>query len=136
MRWAPIRPVSCRTPAPSRLLVLSLGALIVADLLLSLSAHLASDFAGIALWGVHMALSQGLLSKLVADRAPAALRATAFGVFNLSAGLMLLAASVMAGALWEYVGAFATFLTGAGLAALAAFLILILLPEGRRSGNA
>jgi MFS family permease len=80
----------------------------------------ATVFAGAALWGLHMAFTQGLLSKLVADTVPADLRGTAFGLFNLVSGGALLLASVIAGALWSAVGPSATFLAGAGFASVAA----------------
>jgi predicted MFS family arabinose efflux permease len=83
------------------------------------TASLPLLFAGIALWGVHMGLTQGLLSTLVADAAPAQLRGTAFGVFNLASGVALFAASVIAGALWSALGAAATFGAGALFAAIA-----------------
>ncbi len=98
-------------------------ALIGADLCLAFLHNLAGAFLGIALWGVHLALSQGLLSKLIADRAPAALRASAFGIFNLFTGLMLLAASVLAGLLWASIGPSATFLTGAAFCVLSLLLV-------------
>jgi MFS family permease len=74
---------------------------------------------GVVLWGLHMGLTQGLLSTLVADSAPAELRGTAFGIFNLVSGLAVLAASILAGALWDRFGAQATFLAGAAFTALA-----------------
>ena len=74
---------------------------------------------GIALWGLHMGLTQGVLSTLVADAAPAEARGTAFGLFNLASGLLLLAASVTAGVLWDALGPAATFWTGGGFAAAA-----------------
>ena len=74
-------------------------------------------FVGAALWGAHMALTQGLLAKLVADTAPPELCGTAFGLFNLVSGGALLLASVIAGALWSALGAPATFLAGAAFAA-------------------
>jgi MFS family permease len=101
------------------LLVWGLLALIAADLMLASSEHRVFFFVGIALWGVHMGLTQGLLSTLVADAAPAALRGTAFGVFHLVAGAALLAASVLAGWLWSSFGAPATFYAGAGFTAVA-----------------
>src|SRR5439155_25562208 len=70
-------------------------------------------FAAILLWGAHMGLTQGLLSALVADAAPAHLRGTAFGVFNLVSGIALLGASVLAGWLWSAFGAAYTFYAGA-----------------------
>jgi MFS family permease len=81
-------------------------------------------FAGAALWGLHMAFTQGLLSKLVADTAPAELLGTGFGIFNLVSGASLLLASVTAGLLWSAFGASATFLAGAAFAAVAAIGLL------------
>ena len=106
------------------LLLVGLALLIVADLVLAAAPSLPLVFVGAALWGVHMALTQGLLSKLVADTAPAALRGTAFGVFNLVSGGALLLASVIAGALWSAVGASAMFLAGAAFAAVTAVGLL------------
>ncbi len=105
--------------SPKKLLLLGLAALIAADLLLALDGGLMAVFAGILLWGVHMALTQGLLSKLVADHSPERLRGSAFGLFNLGSGLALLAASVIAGLLWDQIGPHATFLAGAAFASTA-----------------
>jgi hypothetical protein len=88
-------------------------------------ASLAGAFAGIALWGLHLALTQGLLAKLVADRAPVELRGSAFGLFNLATGLATLAASAVAGLVWTRAGSDATFIVGAGLAAAAGVLTVI-----------
>ena len=109
---------SDRVPA-RRLFALGLLALIAADLALGLVSGLGGAFLGIALWGVHMALTQGLLAKLVTDHAPADLRGSAFGVFNLMTGVAMLFASVIAGLVWDRFGANATFLVGAGFAAVA-----------------
>jgi MFS family permease len=106
------------------LLLIGLAVLIVADLLLALATTSWQVFAGAALWGLHMGLTQGLLSKLVADNAPAELRGTAFGILNLVSGVALLLASVVAGSLWEFVGPTATFIAGAAFAATAATGIL------------
>jgi MFS family permease len=100
-------------------LALGIVFLIAADLLLALSDNLAVIAAGIVLWGLHMGFTQGLLASLVADRAPADLRGTAFGIFSLVSGLALLIASVAAGWLWDAVGPRATFFGGATFAALA-----------------
>ncbi len=110
--------------SPRALLLAGLVLLIAADLVLALAAAPPLAFAGAALWGAHMALTQGLLSKLVADAAPAELRGTAFGLFNLVSGGALLLASVTAGALWSALGAPATFLAGAAFAAAAAIGLL------------
>lgn len=96
-----------------------LACLILADLVLALASGLAAAFAGIALWGLHMALTQGLLAKLVADRAPPELRGSAFGMFNLAAGVAMLISSALAGLLWDRFGASSTFFAGAGFATLA-----------------
>jgi MFS family permease len=101
------------------LLIWGLVALIVADLLLGASTAWPAFFLGIMLWGAHMGLTQGLLSAMVADAAPEKLRGTAFGVFHLVSGAALLAASVIAGALWSAFGAQWTFLAGAAFTALA-----------------
>ncbi len=106
--------------SPRTLLLLGLALLIVADLALAFAASPLMVFLGAALWGLHMALTQGLFSKLVADTAPKELLGTGFGVFNLVSGLALLLASAIAGSLWSALGATATFLAGAGFAAVAA----------------
>lgn len=98
--------------------------LILADLALALLPGIGGAFLGIGLWGAHMALTQGLLAKLVADHAPAELRGSAFGVFNLATGLALLFASLIAGLMWDRIGSEATFLTGAGFAGLALVLLI------------
>ena len=94
-------------------------ALIAADLLLARATAPAPALAGAALWGLHMALTQGLLAALVAATAPEDLRGTAFGVFNLASGIALLAASAVAGALWQALGPAATFTAGAVFTAIA-----------------
>jgi MFS family permease len=114
-----------RWPA-RRLLVLGLLTLIAADALLALAQGPGLMCAGAAVWGVYMGLTQGLLSKLVADVAPAALRGTAFGVFNLVNGVSLLLASVLAGALWSACGAGATFAAGGVFAGVAVLGLLLL----------
>lgn len=107
------------------LMVLGLAALVVADLFLALGHGLSASFTGIGLWGVHLALTQGLLSKLVADHAPPELRGSAFGLFNLMTGLAMLLASIMAGLVWDRISPSATFMVGAGFAVLAAAMVLI-----------
>ena len=108
-----------------RLLVLGLAVLLVADLLLAWSNHWTWVWAGVALWGLHLGITQGLLATMVADTAPADLRGTAFGVFNLVSGLAMLAASVLAGWLWDAFGAPLTFLAGALFSALALAAIVL-----------
>lgn len=111
------------------LLVLGLGVLVIADVVLAMAASPWIAFLGAAFWGLHMALTQGLLSKLVANTAPAELRGTAFGIFNLMSGGALLLASVIAGLLWSVFGASATFIAGASFAALAATGLLLFRPK-------
>jgi MFS family permease len=108
------------------LLLIGLALLIAADVVLAAAVDATTVFVGAALWGLHMAFTQGLLSKLVADTVPAQLRGTGFGIFNLVSGGALLLASVIAGALWSTIGPSATFLAGAGFAALAAIGLLTL----------
>jgi MFS family permease len=103
-----------------RLLLIGLLMLIAADVVLAFAPSAPLAFVGAALWGLHMALTQGLLAKLVADTASAGMRGTAFGIFNLVSGVALLGASTIAGALWTLYGAAATFLGGAAFAIIAA----------------
>jgi MFS family permease len=112
-----------RWHAPT-LLIAGLAALVGADLVLAAAASPSHALMGAALWGLHMALTQGLLSKLVGDAAPAELRGTAFGIFNLASGGALLVASVMAGVLWSTLGPSATFIAGAAFAGLAGLGLL------------
>jgi MFS family permease len=102
-----------------KLLVGGTLVLIAADLVLASGSDTTTLLAGIGLWGVHMGMTQGLLATMVADTAPADLRGTAFGMFNLVSGVALLLASVLAGWLWDAHGAAATFQGGAVLAVLA-----------------
>jgi MFS family permease len=95
------------------------GLLVAADLVLAFTTGIAGVAVGVALWGLHMGFTQGLLATLVADTAPPELRGTAYGMFNLLTGLALLVASVLAGALWESIGPQGTFLAGAVFTALA-----------------
>jgi predicted MFS family arabinose efflux permease len=109
--------------------VFGLALLVFADVVLAMAASPWLTFAGAAFWGLHMAFTQGLLSKLVADTAPADLRGIAFGVFNLISGAALFLASVIAGSLWSAFGASATFIAGASFAILAAMGLLLYRPE-------
>lgn len=115
--------------AARTLLGWGLVCLILADAVLAFAIGLPLVFVGIGLWGAHMALTQGLLAKLVADHSPAALRGTAFGLFNLVTGVALLCASILAGSLWDIVGPEATFATGGVLALMALALSLPLLGD-------
>lgn len=101
-----------------RLLLLGMLLLVVADLLLATATHPLHVLLGAAVWGLHMASTQGLLSKLVADASPPQLRGSAFGIFNLVTGLALLLASTIAGGLWSLAGPSATFIAGAIFATL------------------
>ena len=106
------------------LMLWGLVALILADLALAWSVAPWQAFVGAALWGLHMGLTQGLLSKMVADGVPAELRGSAFGIFNLVSGVALLLASVVAGTLWQLIGPSATFIAGGVFAVVAAIGIL------------
>ncbi len=110
----------------SRHVLLALGCVVmlVADLMLAFATSLPWVMLGIALWGVHMGLTEGLIAALTADYAPEKLRGSAFGVINLARGVMALLASALAGGLWTWSGPTATFITGAGLAILTALLAL------------
>jgi MFS family permease len=119
--------------AARTLLLLGMAVLIAADAVLAMASSPWTAFLGAAFWGLHMALTQGLLSKLVADTAPGDLRGTAFGIFNLVSGGALLLASVIAGSLWNAYGAPATFVAGALFAALAVTGLLLYRPQAQAS---
>jgi len=114
------------------LLALGLAVLVASDLVLAASAHWSSILLGVALWGVHMGITQGLLAALVAHTAPADLRGTAYGFFNLVSGVAMLCASVVAGWLWETHGASTTFYAGAIFSVVA---LLAMWPMARRPGR-
>ena len=101
------------------MLAAGIGLLIAADVVLALAHNAWAVGAGALLWGLHMGATQGLLAAIVADAAPADLRGTAFGVFNLMSGVALFAASVIAGALWTVFSPAMTFYAGAAFAAVA-----------------
>ena len=107
-----------------RLLLAGLAVLVLADVVLAASTHWTGLLLGVALWGVHMGMTQGLLAAMVADTAPADLRGTAYGFFNLMSGLAMLAASVVAGLLWQYWGPAWTFGAGAVFSAVAMAALL------------
>jgi len=107
-----------------RLLVAGLVILGVSDIVLAHSVHWSILLVGVALWGLHMGMTQGLLATMVSHSAPAHLRGTAFGLFNLASGLVTLVSSVIAGALWDTIGAAATFYAGAAFCVVTIVLLL------------
>ncbi|WP_363349258.1 MFS transporter [Methylocystis echinoides] len=114
-------------------LAAGMGVLLLADVALAVAPSLPLVWVGVALWGLHMGLTQGLFAALVADAAPGALRGTAFGVFNLAGGLALLLSSLGAGKLWDLYGPSATFAAGGLLAALSLVAIVPLSTAARRA---
>jgi MFS family permease len=100
----------------TRLLTAGLVVLIASDIVLAHGTHWTVMLVGVALWGLHMGMTQGLLATMVSHTAPANLRGTAFGFFNLLSGMVTLVSSVIAGEMWDRLGAAATFYTGAGFA--------------------
>ena len=117
------------------LLLLGLCALIAADLVLAAGSSLPAIFIGIGLWGLHMGLTHGVRAALIAATAPERLRGTAFGLFGLITGLAALIASVLAGLLWDRIGAGATFLTGAAFAATALIAFLLVTQDPGAAGK-
>ncbi|RVD77921.1 MFS transporter [Pseudomonas koreensis] len=109
----------------TKLLVVGMGLLILADLVLAQSSSAITMMLGVALWGLHMGFSQGILASLVADKAPEKLKGTAFGIFNLVSGVCMLIASVLAGWLWQSIGSDSTFVVGALIASTALILLLL-----------
>jgi len=111
-----------------QLLMWGLVVLLMADVVLAQSSHWSGVLAGVLLWGIHMGMTQGLLAAMVAKTAPADLLGTAFGFFNLVSGLAMLVASVLAGVLWDSLGASATFVGGA-VFCVVAFVGLLRRPQ-------
>ena len=107
----------------TRLLAIGLAVLIAADLVLASNDHWTTVLLGVALWGVHMGITQGLLARMVADTTPEDLRGTAYGFFNLLSGLAMLAASVLAGLLWDRLGAAFTFYAGVAFCVVTAIVL-------------
>lgn len=121
--------------SPRSILMVGMGVLIVADLILAQTMGYAGLAVGVMLWGAHMALTQGIFSRMIADSAPDHLRATSFGAFWFVTGIATLLASLAAGLLWDRDGSGATFLMGAGAAAVA-LAMLSLLRDDRPKGTA
>ena len=114
------------------ILAVGMICLMLADLALAILDGIGGAFVGIALWGAHMALTQGLFAKLIADNAAPELRGSAYGLFNLATGLTMLFASVIAGVVWDRFGADATFLVGGTFALLA--IVLLFVQRGPTAG--
>jgi MFS family permease len=114
--------------SPRTILMAGIAVLIAGDLVLARTGGFAGLVIGVALWGAHMALTQGIFARMIADSAPGELRATSFGAFYFVTGIAALLASLGAGWLWDREGSGAVFVTGAGVAALA-WAMLALLPE-------
>jgi len=114
-------------------LFFGLMTLIVADLVLAAAPSVIGEAIGVALCGAHMGLTQSALASLVADTSPPELRGSAFGYFNLLGGAAALAASVIAGALWDRIGPPATFLASAVFAFFT--LLGLIWLRTRLSGN-
>ena len=120
--------------SPRGILMAGMAVLVAGDLILAYGTGLAWVFAGVGLWGAHMALTQGIFSRMIADSAPEELRATSFGAFWFVTGIAGLLASLGAGWLWDREGSAATFATSAGVAAMA-LAMLSLLPEERSGAS-
>jgi MFS family permease len=118
--------------SPRTILVAGMGALIAGNLVLAKSESFAGLVLGVGLWGAHMALTQGIFSRMIADSAPEYLRATSFGAFWFVTGIGALLASLGAGLLWDREGSAATFVTSAGIAAVALAMLSLLEDEPRR----
>jgi MFS family permease len=108
-----------------RLLMVGASVLVIANLILAAAESPGVTLIGTALWGLHMGLTEGIFTAMVADAAPAELRGTAFGVFNFLRGLLLLLASVIAGLLWDRAGPAATFVSAAVLATFSMLLLMV-----------
>ncbi|HEX8840689.1 MAG TPA: MFS transporter [Sphingomicrobium sp.] len=120
--------------SPRSILLAGMAVLIAGNVVLAETDSFAGLVAGVSLWGTHMALTQGIFARMIADSAPERLRATSFGAFWFVTGIATLLASLGAGWLWDREGSSATFLTSAAVAA-AALAMLSLLPEEPRASR-
>ena len=123
----------------TQLLMLGCAILVVSNLVLASARTTTVVLVGTGLWGLHMGFTEGVVSAMVADAAPASLRGTAFGVFNLLRGVLLMVASILAGLLWDRVSPAATFVAGAAFAALSLLftkLASLAMASGRRTERA
>jgi len=119
--------------SPRSILMAGMGVLVAANFILAQDIGLAGLIVGILLWGAHMALTQGIFARMIADLAPEHLRATSFGAFYFVSGIGTLLASVAAGFIWDRDGASMTFLAGAGAAAVALAMLSLLQTDHRRA---
>jgi MFS family permease len=117
--------------APKSVLMAGMAVLILADLILAWTSGYVGLSIGILLWGAHMALTQGVLARMIADSAPEHLRATSFGAFWFVTGIGSLLASLAAGFIWDRNGSEATFIAAAGAAAVALAMLSLLEPPRR-----
>ena len=118
--------------SPRTILMAGMALLVAGDLVLAWTSGYGGLALGVLLWGVHMALTQGVFSRMIADSAPDHLRATSFGAFWFVTGIATLLASVAAGLLWDRDGSSATFIAGAGAAAVALAMLSLLRDPDRR----
>jgi MFS family permease len=117
---------------PRTILMAGIVVLVAGNVVLAKSDSLAGVMAGVVLWGAHMALTQGIFSRMIADSAPEHLRATSFGAFWFVSGIGALLASLGAGMMWDRDGSETVFLASAGIATVA-LAMLMLLPEDNNS---
>ena len=117
--------------SPKSILMAGMCALIAGNMVLAWSGGYAGLVVGVSLWGAHMALTQGIFARMIADSAPDHLRATSFGAFWFVSGIAALLASLAAGLLWDRDGSSATFIASAGAAAVALAMLSLLEPTRR-----
>ena len=122
--------------SPRSILIAGMGVLIAGNLVLARTGSFAGLVIGTTLWGAHMALTQGIFSRMIADSAREELRATSFGAFWFVTGIASLLASLGAGWLWDREGASATFITSAGIAAVALAMLSLLHEDDLRAPSA
>jgi MFS family permease len=114
--------------SPRAILMAGMAMLVVGDVVLAKSGNVWGLALGVGLWGAHMAFTQGIFARMIADSAPGHLRATSFGAFWFVSGIAGLLASLGAGWVWDTQGSAATFYTSAAAAAVA-LAMLSLLPS-------
>jgi len=77
-------------------------------------------------YGLYMALTEGVGKAYISNLVPPEKTGTAFGVYHTIIGLTTFFASLFAGLLWTYIGVSAPFIFGSIMAVISAFLFVAL----------
>jgi MFS family permease len=110
-----------------KLLLVGMGVLVIANFILISATSWLGALLGVMTVGLHMGMTQGLLSAMVADEAPADLRGTAFAIYYFCVGGSAMIGNVIAGHLADTFGIHGCFWGGAVFTSLAAFALVFVI---------